>query len=253
MALIAQRAATGEEVESFSISQEDWREIKRQPLGTFLICGTDWAAVPKTSSTGLQFFAYAPGYVGSKPEPESHEHCLTKISIVRALRAAGFMAKVEYRWQGAPGESWQADAYAELGQSKYAFEVQFSSQTLETFEERTARYGRAGVQCVWLVPFGKRNDFLIKAIVRQRKEVGLPERTSDGLLSYALPNIAHQILIVGEGQPPLADDLKVVVFPASLKRGLPIPLSEWAVGVIQGRLRYDDHRWLWDDEIERIL
>lgn len=251
MALIARLATTGEEVEGFSVPKDEWKAMKQQPIGAFLMCGTDWPAVPKTSSRGLQFFAYAPGYVGFKPEPESYEHSLTKISIVRALREAGFSARVEYRWQNDDGDVWQADAYVELEDKKFAFEVQFSHQTLEVYEERTARYARAGVKCVWLVPLGIRNNYLINAVARRRREEGLPEHTSDGIVACALPHVAQQILIVGERKPPLADDLKVVVFPRLLKRGLTIPLAEWAVGVMRGHLYYEDHRWLWSEGLEK--
>ena len=57
--------------------------MREQARGTFLMMGTHWPAVLKRSIRGVQFFAHAPGFQGSKPEPESERHQLAKIEHIR--------------------------------------------------------------------------------------------------------------------------------------------------------------------------
>ncbi|KVL43341.1 hypothetical protein WS99_28625 [Burkholderia territorii] len=94
MTLIAYWADTGDEVESFSISREQWAQWRKLPVGAFVVGRQRVPAVLKRSPLGLQFFACAPGHGGSS-EPESIEHQIAKIALIKGLRAAGIPASVE--------------------------------------------------------------------------------------------------------------------------------------------------------------
>lgn len=83
MPLVAYRATTGEEIEAFSVEPAQWDRLRKEPLGAFLMAGTDWPAVLKRSIRGVQFFAHAPGYTGPKPEPESEHHRQAKIAVAK--------------------------------------------------------------------------------------------------------------------------------------------------------------------------
>jgi hypothetical protein len=62
MTLIATIAATGLKVESFTIPQAYLAELRKLPIGTFVIGANRTPAVLKRSGRGLQFFAAAPGF-----------------------------------------------------------------------------------------------------------------------------------------------------------------------------------------------
>lgn len=94
MTLIATIAATGLKVESFTIPQAYWAELRKLPIGTFVIGANRTPAVLKRSGRGLQFFAAAPG-MASATAPESIEHQVAKIKLVMGMRAAGLNAQVE--------------------------------------------------------------------------------------------------------------------------------------------------------------
>ena len=94
MALVAIRAVNGQEVESFTASAEEWQEMQLEPPGTYLMPGSRWPAVLKRSIRGLQFFAHRPGFPGAKSQPESEDHRAAKLAVVKALRSAGYSAKV---------------------------------------------------------------------------------------------------------------------------------------------------------------
>lgn len=71
-----------------------------------------------------------------------------KKAVRDAALAAGWQAQVESR---DPVAGWRADVLVWRGRLRVAFEVQWSTQTVEEFERRTAQYAASGVQPVWLV------------------------------------------------------------------------------------------------------
>jgi Competence protein CoiA-like family len=222
------------------VSTEEWRAMREQALGTFLMMGTQWPAVLKRSVRGIQFFAHAPGFQGSKPEPESERHQLAKIIIAKALRAAGCAAWVECPGTTPDGEAWQADVLCQAGARMIAFEVQLANQTLEEYEARSARYSRSGVTCVWLVLVPKQYGTLAKSIYYRLHSQGAP--------IGARPSLSHLAALPLELSPPSSEragDMRVVVFPEGAPRRF--GLSEFVVGVAGAKLIYVSNEWSWRD------
>lgn len=238
MTLIAIRANDGLEVESFSVPAAEWERMRRLPLGTFRMIGSAWPAVLKRSIRGTQFFAHAPGFTGTKPEPESEQHAWAKIAIAKALRAAGHTAWVERSGTSPSGESWQADVLCQTKERLIAIEVQLAQQTLETYETRSARYADSGVNCVWLVRAPAHYGALGKAIYYRLHQQGI-----DPPARPALPHLAALPLTLGTAKNAALEEMRVVVFP----EGAPqcITVSEFAVGMAAGKLVFSDQQWQW--------
>ncbi len=92
-------------------------------------------------------------------KPESVEHLRAKTEILLACKKAGYSVLPEKI-----GTDWCADVYAEKGNAKIAFEVQWSKQNLEETQERQAKYRRDGIRGCWFFrkpPF--EYDYLFKA------------------------------------------------------------------------------------------
>jgi hypothetical protein len=213
--------------------------MREQARGTFLMMGTRWPAVLKRSIRGVQFFAHAPGFKGSKPEPESERHQLAKITIAKALRAAGYAAWVEHAGTNPDGEQWQADVLCQADAELIAFEVQLAHQTLEEYEARSARYTRSGVTCVWLVLAPKQYSALAKAIYHRL-------HSQDAILA-ARPSLPHLAALPLELSPSEEDagNLQVVVFPKGACRR--ISMTDFVVGVAGARLFFSENEWRWRD------
>lgn len=79
-------------------------------------------------------------------------HDQIKHAIHRICIALGYKAEIEYR-----GRGWRADVYVEVGNAKYAFEVQTSPQSLRVTWERQNLYMQDGITCCWLFEKEKRN------------------------------------------------------------------------------------------------
>jgi len=240
LALTAIRASDGTEIESFSVLPNEWRAMRAQSAGSFLMMGTHWPAILKRSIRGVQFFAHAPGFLGAKPEPESEYHQIAKITIAKALRTAGYTAWVERSGTSPNGEPWQADVLCQANARMIAFEVQLAQQTLEQYEARSARYSRSGVRCVWLVRAPRHYGTLGKAIYYRSHEQG-----STLAVRPSLPHLAALPLVLGPSTSTLAEDMQVMVFPEGAPRR--ITLTEFAVGVAAGRLVFSAHEWRWRD------
>lgn len=144
----------GERLESFRLTADEWSSLRATYRGRELLMTCGSAGIPKTSSRGMRFFAHRPKadcaiHVGA---PESAEHLQTKALLAEAARRAGWTATVEYV---GPSGDWVADVLIERGETRIALEAQWSAQTTEEFEARTARYVAAGIQCRWFL--GPRN------------------------------------------------------------------------------------------------
>lgn len=238
MALVAIRAHDGVEIESFSIPADKWKDMKKRPKGYYFMLGSEWPAVLKRSINGIQFFAYSPGYTGTKPANESFEHIKAKTLIVNALRLAGYEAWVEKSGKCPMGESWQADVMCQGNEEQIAFEVQLAPQTLEVYEERSSRYRRSNVGPVWVVG-AQGYGALIKSIYKK------PENRSKPCIDrQALPNLTALLLEIS-GEPP-DDSFAVVVFTKDQVMPSRISLAEFAVGVVEKRLTFHENRWFWE-------
>lgn len=237
MPLVAYRATTGEEIEAFSVEPAQWDRLRKEPLGAFLMAGTDWPAVLKRSIRGVQFFAHAPGYTGPKPEPESEHHRQAKIAVAKALRAAGYAAWVERAGSSPDGELWQADVLCQTDDRAIAFEVQLAQQTLDEYELRSSRYVRSGVKCVWLVREPKHYKALSHAIYYRY----YPKGTYGVRPSHK--DLAAFPLDLGQQESVDANQMLVMVIVDDMPKWL--PLAEFAVGVADGLLMFSSGQWQW--------
>lgn len=135
------------EVVSIFLSDAEWvglRDVQQSQRTRFRMA--DGArAIAKVSSRGLRFFAHAPGEGHGVTAPESPQHLALKAAIARTCKLAGWSVDVE-----APGDGWIADVLATRGETRIAFEVQWSHQSEIDYAYRTTRYRAAGVESVWL-------------------------------------------------------------------------------------------------------
>lgn len=243
MPLIAYRAETGDEVESFSAPPEVWASWRKLAVGAFVVGKDRVPAVLKRSSRGLQFFARASGY-GGKTEPESPDHQLAKIALVQGLRGAGYSAVVERPGRTPEGDEWVADVYVEAEGRAIAFEVQLSQQHWDQYRGRTERYADSGVKCLWLVR-SNHGDALRHACIRHLMAAG---RSFNEALNQGMPDMPWVHLEVpsadARGVSPSRVVVRPTVQPAPVARLL---LGEFAVGVAQGRMRFEELNRIWND------
>lgn len=240
MPLIAIRVRDGAEIESFSVREDEWKTMKKEPIGSYIMRGSEWPAILKRSIRGLHFFAHAPGFKGAKPEPESMEHLQAKAIIAKALRAAGYTAVVEKPGISKNGEAWQADVFCETASGDIAFEIQLSQQTLEDYLTRTFRYQQSGVKCIWLVRSPGHFKALSKALVYKLHDEGKPWQNSRAHIS----DLAATGLEFEKGNEAA---MKVIVFPPQIFPER-IALADFAIGILDGKLKYAERGWQWGDE-----
>lgn len=130
------------------LSDDEWQHlrlrVKQQKLEVILPCCNQLGYL-RTSSRGLAHFVHRTKSDDCTSQPETWQHLKAKAEIARACREAGWEAITE-----ATGDGWRADIMATRGTAQVAFEVQWSSQTLEETELRQQRYAEAGVRCCWL-------------------------------------------------------------------------------------------------------
>lgn len=124
-----------------------WQELralaKRRP-SALILPGCQQECYPRVSSKGMRHFVHRPGADCAQHAGESAVHLAAKAAIVQAATAAGWHAQTEV-----PGDGWIADTLLTRGAAKLAFEVQWSPQTLERYEERQSAYAASGVRALW--------------------------------------------------------------------------------------------------------
>lgn len=237
MPLVAIRTITGEEIESFSFAEHEWKEMKKAPLGTYSIYGFNWPAIPKTSIKGLQFFAAAPGCPIKTSQGESHEHLSAKIAITKAIRNLGLHAQPEFSGRTPEGDEWRADVYSESTSMPTAFEIQISPQTLDEYKSRSHKYKTSNVDCLWFVP-EKKFITLTRAIFNDRFQ-------REGIKLYGhpfLPEIKVVTLLT------LNEEHRIKFFVRVFPEGKPcecIPLETFIEGYFQERLILTENGWKW--------
>jgi hypothetical protein len=109
---------------------------------------------PRVSSSGLRHFYHRPGVGRCEWAAESVPHLSAKASIAVAASSLGFRVETE-----AVGDGWRADVLVSDGPKKIVFEVQYSRQGVEDYDERSERYARDGANVCWLV---RHSDALAK-------------------------------------------------------------------------------------------
>ncbi|QDT10684.1 competence protein CoiA [Planctomycetes bacterium K23_9] len=129
------------------LCDQEWDTLRRDLRDHTLTlrlpcCGAECFA--RESKLGTRHFYHARGAECSSPR-ETLEHLLAKERIILGGHDAGFQVEAE-----AIGEGWRADVLARKGKVEIAFEVQWSSQTLDETHSRQERYKKDGIRCAWL-------------------------------------------------------------------------------------------------------
>ncbi|MBN1452927.1 MAG: hypothetical protein JW963_18055 [Anaerolineales bacterium] len=143
-------AIDGEQVVAPLLSDDEWFELRQA-----VRAGKKSVVMPccngpghlRMSKLGLKHFAHNRGSQRTDgcDRHETQEHLLAKAEIAIACKAASYDPITE-----ASGPDWRADILATKGNIKIAFEVQWSSQTLDETLARQQRYKEAGIRCCWL-------------------------------------------------------------------------------------------------------
>jgi hypothetical protein len=229
----------GDELISFDFSESEWNLLKSsypQARLTMKCCGAP--AVPKTSHLGTQFFAHQQNSCGEGRE--TLEHIMCKQLVVKGARDAGWKALPECAGEDADGNKWVADVLCLKGQSKVAFEIQLAAQAFGDYKNRTIRYAKSGVRCLWLIRRSRRFSIARQMIIDRIGKTG----HSDIIGCY--PD-RHDMPLF---QVDVTDrECIYVVFPLRQGRGpYDLPLDVFTCGFLSGRLLFKDGLWLWGAE-----
>ena len=134
------RAQLGERsINAVLLSETEWLALKGSQFLRMPCCGAP--AYRRTSRLGTRHFAHSPKH-HCGAEGECVEHLAAKAEIVRVCHELGWTADSEV----AEGQ-WRADVLATRDRHRLAFEVQWSSQTLDVTRERQAAYTACGIRC----------------------------------------------------------------------------------------------------------
>lgn len=142
--------------------------------------------IPRRGSLSPHF-AHRPGE-GSIGGKETEHHRLAKAAIYLTAKRLGWDAEIESRSDD--GE-WVADVLVSNNERKIAFEVQWSSQTVEEYEKRTKRYAEYGIETVWLAHVSEK---IWKLIVK--KDLHAVPFSSNDLIAgkFSIESIVELIL-----------------------------------------------------------
>lgn len=147
-------APEGYDLDATDCPDGTWTAIHRRRPRVELCCrGCGATMHAKVSSAGSRFFAHDSENPDCPSLDETPEHRELKRRIAAIVRGLGCVAVIEAAPSIGDQGGWRADV---LGISpdgrRVAFEVQLAPMTVEEGIERTERYARDGVQCVWLSP-----------------------------------------------------------------------------------------------------
>lgn len=159
-----------------SLSYGEWEALRtRTRAGTSTLtlpcCGS--RAFQRTSPRGVQHFYHAPD-AGCEDGRETHDHLAAKLAIADGCQLAGFEPHLEWIDDG-----WRADVLAVRSGTRVAFEVQWSTQSLEETLDRQRRYAEADVRGCWL--------FRRPPPQLRRRSAGTPMMARQDLPAFLLP------------------------------------------------------------------
>lgn len=199
------------------LSSEDWVQLKASsrngatPL-TMPCCGA--RAIPKTSSTGFQFFAhYHEGQRCSTGGGESLEHLQAKHSVYQAAASAGWQVTIEAHGTTSAGQAWIADVLCMKDDTLKAFEIQLTPQDPLVLADRQALYKASGVRAAWL--YGSKAWKRLQHAYKPSQDTPVVILSDDG--TVALPKARSW-----PGETPI------------------IPLEQFVKGSLNGWLRWYD-------------
>jgi len=243
--LTAIRAATGEIVEAFDLMPERWQQMKAEPVGSYLVRRSGLPAILKKNVRGTHWFAARPGESDPAWKPTSPEHEFAQVQMVRALRAAGFSARIEEPGYTPTGERWEADVFVEHSDRKIAIEVQMTQQTFEEYERRSQKYIQSGVKVVWLVNSRHFENFTRGCLMRNGVFFPCGPIVSGEQYHRDFP--AFPLKFYCPKGKPTNDATKVAVFlPPHGWPARELSLDDFAVGLVNGALTHSRRRfWVW--------
>jgi len=122
-------------------------ESKRNAPFICLQCSEE--VILKAGNSRINHFAHANPIACKFAEGESEAHRRCKMEIYDALRRAANVTNVGLEH---PIGMNRPDVSAWINGVHVAIEVQISSLSLETIQERTIEYGRNGIYVLWLLP-----------------------------------------------------------------------------------------------------
>jgi competence protein CoiA len=128
------------------VADEDWvalrERVRAKSTAVELPC-CDSGAFLRSSKLGTKHFVHrrAAGCAGSG---ETYQHLWAKAEVVHASIEAGWRAATEVA-----GDGWRADVLASRGETRVAFEVQWSPQDETEGLLRQQRYREAGIRGCW--------------------------------------------------------------------------------------------------------
>jgi competence protein CoiA len=137
--LCAKRKSTGETITAYFALQ------RHSP---FVCPDCNEEVILKVGRQTVNHFAHANPIACKFATGESDEHRRCKVEIFKTLQNAPGVQNVQLE---RPIGMNRADVSAEIGGVPVAIEVQLSSLSLETIQERTIEYFREGVHVLWLL------------------------------------------------------------------------------------------------------
>lgn len=246
MGQIAIKRGTGEVIEAFSASDDEWNEICRESIGTYLMPQSEWPAVPKVSIRELRFFAHHPGFDGAKPQPESYAHTRLKIDVAKAARRLGYQADLEEAGTCPKGSPWRADVMVtDHNNAKIAFEVQLSSQTLKEYRLRTERYLASSIRCCWIFPKRKgstRLTSLEKAICHENKDF----YRESGLFQVADEHL-QALSFYMESKNAYPEELPMLHLHGGIGKSSNKEFDVAILNIIENKTRWERPYWHWSE------
>lgn len=152
------------EIRAFELDESAWEDLRRSNARDHHLsspcCGSK--VVLKKSRLGTRFFAHArKGDCTSGPE--TAEHLFVKARIAQAVSGTQWRAATEVLGRTPDGKEWVADVLATRGETKIAFEVQWSPQDHATSEQRQRALRESKVRGLWL--FHRPGDIQVSSSV----------------------------------------------------------------------------------------
>lgn len=246
--LTAIRATTGEIVEAFDLTADQWAKMKAEPAGSYLIRRSNLPAILKQNVRATRWFSAMPGEADPAWKPTSPEHEFAQVRLVKALRSAGFDARIEEPGHTPAGERWEADVFIDSPGRKIAIEVQMTQQTLDEYERRSQKYLQSGVKVVWLVNSRHFENFTLGCFWRNgwgSRPITVPVVNGEQYHPHfpAFPLKFNS----PKGEPADATTTVSVFLPPNGWPSLQLSLAEFVVELAKGALTQSRGRfWLWN-------
>lgn len=142
----------GREFDVTAATDEEWGALHRKKVHALSCKGCGSRVFLRESCNHVRHLYHRPGaHCDIDRSGESDQHRQLKILLARLIRQLGWVAQVECQPAGGDFGGWRADVMGVGAEGRrVAFEVQLSNQPVDIGNERSARYHRDGILCVWI-------------------------------------------------------------------------------------------------------